>query len=620
MSLSQALSTAINGLHTTQAGLSLVASNVANAETPGYTRKTVSQVATASTQDSISVRVAAIQRELDLYVQRQLRTETSGAAYATQRAYFYDRLQTVFGVPGSESSLEFAFNEFTSAVQTLANSPEDISARGAVVSSAKLLAQQLNDMTSRVQNLRRDAELAIADAVNSANEALRQIAALNQRIAGAPSGDNTMATLLDQRDAYVAQLAQLMDINVIKADANQLNIFTNSGVQLVGVEASQLHFDARANIDASTVWDADATRRAVGTLTLSSPYGSSIDLIETKAIRSGEIAAYLQMRDIDLVQTQSQLDAIAMALAQSLSDETIAGTAVTAGPQDGFEIDIGGLLAGNTLTVDYTRSIDGIPRRITFVRVDDPSVLPLPDSASLDPNDRVVGIDFTSGMGYVLTQINAALGLTGITASNPSGTTLRLLDDGAGNVVALNSVSATRTASSFTGSVGLPFFTDGGNLFTNAITSSGVQSAGFAGRISLNLALSADPAKLVLYQSGTPAGDTTRPSFIYDQLVSSTRLFLPSSGIGTGSAPFNGSINAFLRQVVSVQGDAANTARSLKQGQDVVLSALQQRLEDDSGVNIDREMSNLLVLQNAYAANARVMSAVKDMFEMLINM
>ena len=82
MSLSQALSAAMSGLRATQVGLSTVAANVANAETPGYVRKTPTQVTTAAGEFNVNVRVAGIQRELDLYVQRQLRIETSGGSYA----------------------------------------------------------------------------------------------------------------------------------------------------------------------------------------------------------------------------------------------------------------------------------------------------------------------------------------------------------------------------------------------------------------------------------------------------------------------------------------------------------------------------------------------------------
>ena len=73
-----------------------------------------------------------------------------------------------------------------------------------------------------------------------------------------------------------------------------------------------------------------------------------------------------------------------------------------------------------------------------------------------------------------------------------------------------------------------------------------------------------------------------------------------------------------IRQVISQQGDAAQAAANLKEGQDVVFNSLQQRFNNISSVNIDEEMANLLNLQNAYAANARVMSTVKEMLDTLL--
>ena len=73
-----------------------------------------------------------------------------------------------------------------------------------------------------------------------------------------------------------------------------------------------------------------------------------------------------------------------------------------------------------------------------------------------------------------------------------------------------------------------------------------------------------------------------------------------------------------MSQIVSQQSQAANAASNLQQGQDTVLSALQQRFNNQSGVNIDTEMSNLIALQNAYGANARVMSTIEQMMSMLM--
>ena len=118
----------------------------------------------------------------------------------------------------------------------------------------------------------------------------------------------------------------------------------------------------------------------------------------------------------------------------------------------------------------------------------------------------------------------------------------------------------------------------------------------------------------------TPRGDTTRPTFLYDRMMNAVLDFAPQAGIGTTTSPFSGSLSTYMRQMVSVQGDAANAADNLKQGQDVVVNSLQQRFSDTSGVNIDQEMATLLTLQTSYGANARVMSTVKDMLDLLTRM
>src|SRR3954466_148004 len=117
MGLSQALNAAASGLRATQTGLSIVSSNVANAETPGYVRKSAVQVTTANGDFGTGVDVSGVKRELDQFVQRQMRVESSGASYADVRAQFYDRLQGIYGTPGSDGALETMFNNLTSALQ-----------------------------------------------------------------------------------------------------------------------------------------------------------------------------------------------------------------------------------------------------------------------------------------------------------------------------------------------------------------------------------------------------------------------------------------------------------------------------------------------------------------------
>lgn len=618
MSLTQALSTALTGLRASQAGLTLVAGNVANAETPGYVRKTVNQVTTYAGEFSSGARVIGVNRELDKYLSRQLRTEYSGQGFAGTRASFLSRLQSLYGVPGSASTLESAFGNFSSALQALSTSSDSQSARIGVVNAAQTLAQQLNLTTQGIQALRTDAEDGIASAVNKVNDALAQIAAINNKLERSQINDASTASLLDQRDRYLDEVSQLMDIRTATDELGKVTVFTNSGVQLVGAEAATLSFDAKGLLTPSSTWDSNPALRGVGTLTVTFPRGGTLDLVDSKALRSGAIAAYLELRDNTLVQAQAQIDQLAAVMASAMSDRTTAGTAATSGAQTGFDVDLAGLAAGNTINLTYTNASG--THKVTIMRVDDPSVLPLDNNATLDPSDQVIGVNFSGGMASVVSQINAALAGSGVTASNPSGQTLRILDDGAVGTSDVVGMSTTITQSSFiNGGPELPLFTDGGVLYTGAITQSGVQMTGLAGRITINTQLLGDPSKLLNYSATTLTGDTTRPDFLYDQLQSGTFYFSPETGLGRSNAPYKGTMMNFTQQVMAMQGEASSSASQLAEGQDVVVNTLQEKFNTASGVNIDEEMAHLLALQNAYAANARVMSVVKDMFQALLN-
>src|SRR6476619_7421057 len=436
MGLSQALSTAMSGLRATQASLALVSSNVANAETPGYTRKSVIQIAGLTGDYGPSVLLNGVNRELDEYLQSQIRTETSGAAYADVRSTYLANLQSVYGNPDDTGTIEAAFNQFVTAVQGLSTSPDSPSARIGVVNAAQSLAQQLNATTQGIQNLRANAETGINNSVTTANNAMAQIAFINNQLQNNGTTDAATASLLDQRDQYITQLSSLMDIRTVVNNLNQVTVITNSGVQLVGTEAARLSFNPQGTITPNTLYNIDPTKSNVGTIAINFPHGGSYDLVATNSIRSGKIAAYLELRDNTLVKAQAQVDQFAASMSSALSDKTTAGTAAPASvlPRTGYDLDLTGLQSGNVMHVTYKDNTTGVTHNLSIVRVDDPSVLPLSNNATLDPNDEVLGVDFSGGMASVVTQLNTALGGSAHRQfSNPAGSTVRVLDDGAPN-------------------------------------------------------------------------------------------------------------------------------------------------------------------------------------------
>ncbi len=350
------------------------------------------------------------------------------------------------------------------------------------------------------------------------------------------------------------------------------------------------------------------------------PNGYTVDLIADKSIRSGKIAGLIELRDDILVKAQAQLDEIAHALATSLSSRTVDSTAATSGAQAGFEIDLADLQQGNSISLTYTTNSGPTTHRITIVRVDDPSSLPLSNSFTNDPNDQVIGVSFAGGVAGALAALNAALG-PDVQFDNPSGSVLRVLDDGAPDLVNIDALSATVTTDTIMSGDGtLSFFVDGsGNsLYSNSVSGGRQQKVGFAARIMVNSNLLTDSSGLINIDANTLSGDSTRPDFLWQRLTATNQLFSASTGIGGVNTPFSGSIVNFTQQIITYQSTATENALRLKDGQDVVLNSLQDRMTEGTAVNIDSEMARLLSLQNAYAANARVMTAVKELFELLM--
>src|ERR1700682_1378665 len=197
MSLGSALAIAMSGLRANQSALSIVSSNIANAQTPGYVSEGINQVEVQTGDSGASVIVTGVNRQLDQFIQSQLRTETSGGAYADQMASVLTQLQSVYGTPGAAGSLESAFSNFTTALQSLST-------------------------TSRTSSSQ----------ISAANAAMSQSPTPNPLLQGFNPTDPASATLMDQRDKAIDQLSQLMDIRVSSNGNNQTSIYTTNRVEL----------------------------------------------------------------------------------------------------------------------------------------------------------------------------------------------------------------------------------------------------------------------------------------------------------------------------------------------------------------------------------------------------
>lgn len=615
MGLSSALSMALSGLNANQRGLQLAATNVANADTPGYSAKTQAQSVRIGDGRVIGLEAGRIQRSLDQAVQTQLRTETGSAAYADRVSSYQSRMDELLGTPGSNNALDTLFNNFTSAIEGLSTTPESFVTRAEALSTGRVLASQLNGLSDDVQSMRQENEDFLRQGVNEINTALQNIKRLNDQILSEAHKTSGTADLQDQRDIYVDEVSYYMDVRVTEDEQGGIRLATTGGALLFDRVPANLSFDSRGTITPQTEYNINPDERGVGTISMTSVSGLQVDLLQPGLLRDGALAAARDLRDDVLVDAQAQLDQFAGAMASALGNRPEAGTAVTSGAASGFDLDLSGVQPGNSFSLSFTSNSNGQTQTVSFLRVDDSSKLPLDDGITGRSDDRVVGLDYSSGAAPITTQIQAALGVS-FSVFDQGGDAIRVLDDGASNAVTINSFDASVSTTSLTDDgVALPFFTDvGGKAFTNSLDDI-PQAKGFAGRISVNENLIEDNSRLVVYETdpNTLDGDSTRPEFLFEALTQSVNSFTSQGGIGTSSAPFSGTVSSFVGQIISVRGAAAQDAQRTADSQRSVVEVLENRFAESTEVSIDEEMARLVELQTAYAANARVMQVVQEM-------
>ncbi|MEM8878597.1 MAG: flagellar hook-associated protein FlgK [Pseudomonadota bacterium] len=618
MGLGGVLDAALSGLRVTSANLEISAHNIANADTPGYSRKVAGQAELFAGEDLSGVRLLDTTRRIDELIQQTIRNEAPGLGYAETLSRFYAQLDSLYGQPGGQDAIDTLFNEFRSSLEELSVSPESVLAREAVLGTALNLTNKLNAMSDDIQAMRLEAERGIASGMQRVEELLQSISDINEQITTTQQAVGPPAGMLDQRDNLLEELASLVDIRVVDIDRGAVNIFTRSGVLLLSGDPANLQFDERGSIGAQALYSTDPAQRSVGTIQLTVGNGLSIDLIADDAIRSGSIGAYIDLRDEILTQAQTQLDSIADAMARSLSSVTVPSTVETNGASNGLGVDVSGLQDGDSITLTYTDDTTNEQRVVTIVRVDEAGAPALTDAYTARTDDTVISLSFQPDLATAAASLQSALG-PGFNV-DAVGSNLRILDDGAANTRTIDALSATRTETSLAGgSVALPFFVDGGGTPPAYTARHGAvpQKVGFAERITVNPDLFDNPAALVAYTVGIDAGDPARPEAILERLVDQSWDFSGESGV-TGSAPFSGNLSDFIRRTISFQAQQSELAQRAYDTESIAMQSLRERQSAASGVNIDEEMAALVTLQTAYQANARLINAYRELTDALL--
>ncbi len=598
MSLSVSLGNALSGLQVNQRAIEVTSHNVANAHTEGYSRQTVNRETVVVAGQGSGVRSASIGRTIDEFIVRELRSESGNLGAAEVRDRYLGMTQDLFGSPGSNTSLTARLADFAAGLEALAVEPQSTTRRSALLDAATVIARDLNESSSRIQSLRTEADREIAATVGEVNAQLEEIAKLNASIVRETTAGRPTSDLLDARDRAIRTVSGLIDVQHYTRSSGEAVLYTRSGQPLVDQTAHALVYTPAPSASPTTVFD-DIT---IG--------GSPI----TGGIGAGKLKGLLDMRDGTLAGLQSQFDTVATRLRDEVNRVHNRGTGVPA-PQ---------MLSGTRTfgSVDQEQITISHPVRV----------------AVLDQSGVVQGHHDLPAGTYTVAglrdAINAALGGLA-TASVADGGNFSLAASGAGHGVALvdlepsgGDATIAHTAGGATRQFkGLSNFLGLNDFFVTPGQAPGAAGVGTSESIAVRpdlvkkldlvagARLTADPAPVAGTTVGVALADTST-------LEEMSRVFDRQYGFpAVGSlAARNGTLGDYASDILGQNAlEAAGAADTLKLRQSMV-DDLGFKASAVSGVNVDEEMANLVVYQNAYAASARLVSVVSEMFDTLTRM
>lgn len=322
---SSMLSIGVSGLQAAQTALATNSNNIANVYTPGYSRETVELSGGPGASPVSGVSVSSISRQTDAYLSAQLDSALSASAALETREANLSQIDNLLA--DEEAGLAPLMQQFFAAIEGVASQPGDPAARESMLGTAESLAGQLNAFAGYLDEMDAGVNARIGDVVGDINNAITQIASLNEQISmtRARTGEEPLG-LLDQRDQAVTELQSLVGVDV-QEQGGRLSISLGNGQLLVN--GSDSH-DLVAVVDPQ-----DASRVVVN---YSAAPGMPMSLEEGQ-LEGGTLGGLLGFREESLAPAQNQLGQLA------------AGLALTFNAQHGDGIDANGDAGGDFFTL-----------------------------------------------------------------------------------------------------------------------------------------------------------------------------------------------------------------------------------------------------------------------------
>ncbi|WP_141452524.1 flagellar hook-associated protein FlgK [Pseudoxanthomonas sp. z9] len=622
--MSNLLATGSSALLAFQRALSTVSHNVANLNTPGYSRQRTEFAARNGTFHGYGyqgggVQIVDVHRMADSLATARLLDSTGELNRLQQMSVLSNRLDSLF----SEKATGIAapWSGFFDSISALSSSAAGAADRQSVLSQANALVTRFNQIDQQLDKVDGEVNSGLTSAVGEVNRLAKEIAQLNGRIG---NGANASGDLLDRRDQLISQLIGYTGGTAVQQDGGQINVFTAGGQPMVvGATASSL----------VTVADPYRPERLQVALETN---GQRVTL--DKRALGGQIGGLMEFRTTVLDPAIAELGRIAMSLAETFNEGhragmdqygQMGGDFFTA-PQPQISSHSGN--TGNAVLQPSLDDLGALNGKNVMLRFDggnwvatDPdtgTAIPVTGTGTAADPLEVNGVELVLSSGtpatndrFLLQPTAGAAGTIKLAISDPSRIAAAspvkakadLANTGTGKLGAVtitNPADPNLLAPSVIEFIDANQYTiDGAGPFTytpgQAITHNGWS-------VTLDGAPAAGDA-FNLGPTGANSSDNGNAKLL-SNLDDARKL-------NGGTLTLNGAISGLTTTV----GSAARQADYSAEAQQVLQDQAQAARDAISGVNLDEEAADLMRLQQAYQAAAQIISTADTLFQSLLS-
>ncbi len=342
MSFGSLLNIARSGLTTSQAQIATTSQNVANAQTPGYSRQRV-RISAAYPQVlpqgifGTGVQVDGVERMRNALMDSGFRRDSQSASYAEERRDALQAVEDILGEP-STTGLASSFEQLWASWSDLSTSPDSASARSVVRQRGQQVAAQLNQYGNQIVDAQTVVRTRLLETADRVNALAAQVADINQRIVSAEASGQESPDMRDERDRKIDELSGLIGATAYPQDNGAVNVMVGGDSLIDGANYKTIRVQAPLN---------DPTKLAIALGPLSSTGGPTETMYNIGGAMSGMIDSYNTV----FPEALATLDGVASAVVTTMNTVHRTGFVGTTAAGDFYDA---GRTTARTIRLDST--------------------------------------------------------------------------------------------------------------------------------------------------------------------------------------------------------------------------------------------------------------------------